>query len=574
MPVDINVLIGGAAGQGIQTVGDLLVGVCRRAGLYVFAANDYESRIRGGHSFVQLRICDHPVQASCRPLHLIVAMDAETKRRHRDRLVPGGTMVSDSGDQDADAAGMDGDYAVPITYIAEGAGGTVMANTVAAGACLALLGAPEALFEAALQEQFASADDAVRAKNLTAAQNGYRALGDARSSWAFTWPAATSPKIVMNGARSLALGALAADCRIGAFYPMSPATGIMQALSELSDTYPLVVEQAEDEISAVNMIIGASLAGARALTATSGGGFCLMTEGLGLAGITETPVVIINSQRPGPATGLPTRTAQGDLLFVINAAQDEFPRFVFAPTTAQDAFDTMIRAFDLSDKYQVPAIILTDHFFNDALCIMEEAFVAPQQITHHVVTDDDLEDPLNYRRFALTQSGISPRALPCRGSALVKVSGNEHLEDGHISEDRDNRTVMVDKRFAKVAAMIREMRPPQGEHPSAETLLVGWGSTAGAINEAVARLRAQQLDVGSLIFSDIWPFPAKAVSAAIAQASRIIMVEANATAQLGRLMRQETGRGPDGVILKYDGRPFTPEDIVDGYNRIGGQGNG
>ncbi len=575
MAVDLTLLIGGAAGQGIQTVGDLLVGVCRRAGLYVFAINDYESRIRGGHSFFQLRISDRQLFAPVRSLHLLLAMDKETVRRHRNNLSEDGLIVQDRPDAEKPVSVDDGVQTVPITGLAEEAGGKIMANTVAAGVCLALIGAPWALFADTLEEHFAGAGKEVRQNNLAAAERGFQTLPGISFSWAFPWPQDGSPRgAVMNGARALALGSLAADCRLGAFYPMSPATGIMQVLSDLSVDGSLVVEQAEDEIAAVNMTIGASFAGVRALTATSGGGFCLMTEGLGLAGITETPLVIINSQRPGPATGLPTRTAQGDLLFVINAAQDEFPRFVLAPRTAAEGYEIMGRAFDLSDKYQVPVIVLTDHFFNDALCIVEESLAVPARLDRYIAADDDLPDPAAYRRYALTESGISPRALPCRGKALVMASGNEHLEDGHISEDRDNRTALTDKRLAKLAAMVAEMRPPEEKHSEAGTLLVGWGSTAGALNEAVDRLRKQDHDVGAVNFCDLWPFPGEAAAAVMSKAKRIITVEANATAQLGRLLRQETGLTPAGAILQYDGRPFTPEDIMDRYQAVEGENHG
>ncbi|WP_269719152.1 2-oxoacid:acceptor oxidoreductase subunit alpha [Desulfosudis oleivorans] len=465
-------------------------------------------------------------------------------------------------------------HRVPITKMAEDAGGKIMANTVAAGACLALLHAPFELFETALAAQFEKAGEAVKAKNLVAVQKGYQAMKDIPFASAFEWQPSPAKGLLMNGARALALGALAANVRLGAFYPMSPATGIMQQLSEISDTYPLVVEQAEDEIAAVNMVIGASFAGVRALTATSGGGFCLMTEGLGLAGITETPLVIINSQRPGPATGLPTRTAQGDLLFVITAAQDEFPRFVFAPRTVGEAYETVIRAFDLADLYQVPVIILTDHYFNDMATVTGDEFQAPETVVRHLVFDADMDDPEKYRRYALTETGISPRALPCAGRALVMVSGNEHAEDGHISEEKTNRVNMVNKRQAKLTAMRGEMRSPEACHAGSQTILVSWGSAFGAVEEAVDQMRSSGHDIGCLSLCDLWPFPHQAFLDAAGKAETVITVEANATAQLGQIIRQQTGLSPNGAILKYDGRPLTAEDIIDGYYEFTGGANG
>ncbi|MDY6904878.1 MAG: 2-oxoacid:acceptor oxidoreductase subunit alpha [Thermodesulfobacteriota bacterium] len=561
MQTDITILIGGEAGQGIQTVGDLLVRVCQKAGLYIYAINDFESRIRGGHSFFQLRISNKPVHAPSRDIHLLVAMTGETYEIHRQALVKDGLCLIDREEDEA----TDGAMTIPITKLAADAGGKIMANTVAAGACLALTGAPFEQFEAIINNRFEKAKADVRDNNLAAARAGYQAVEGVGFQWPMEWGNDEAGGMLMNGVRALALGALAADCRVGAFYPMSPATGIMQQLSELSDTFPLVVEQAEDEIAAINMVIGASFAGARAMTATSGGGFCLMTEGLGLAAITETPVVIVNAQRPGPATGLPTRTAQGDLLFVINASQDEFPRFVFAPTSMDDAYAVMIRAFDLSEKYQVPAIVLTDQYFNDSFTLTEKVFEAPGQVRRHIVSDANIADPAAYQRYVFTENGISPRALPCKGQALVGVSGNEHRQDGHISEDRANRKDMVDKRNAKLAAMRAEIRPPETLHPESRALLIAWGSTAGATQEAVERLREDGEDVGCLAMADIWPFPEAAFKAAVKAAETLITVEQNATSQLGRLIPQETGITVARSILQYDGRPFCAEDIVDQY---------
>jgi 2-oxoglutarate ferredoxin oxidoreductase subunit alpha len=306
------------------------------------------------------------------------------------------------------------------------------------------------------------------------------------------------------------------------------------------------------------MIIGASFAGARSITATSGGGFCLMTEGLGYAGIAEIPIVIINAQRPGPATGLPTRTAQGDLQFVIRAAQDDFPCFVFAPGSPEEAFATSARALNLAEKYQVPAIILTDQFLNDSFYILDNRFKAPENIDYFV---EDSGDDEKYRRYVLTPSGISPRALPCQGKSLVVCSGNEHSEDGHISESAENRNSMVKKRVRKQAGMLAEMRLPEKYHADANVLLVGWGSTAGIIKEAVDMMRDDNIDAGSLHFCDLWPFPAKAAEPVLRNADRFYVVECNSTGQFAQLLRQETGLQPAGNILKYDGRPFYPLEI-------------
>jgi len=559
MKIDISIIIGGEAGQGIQTVGQLLALACRQAGMYVMAVNDFESRIRGGHSFFQVRISDRPVQAPDHRIHLLVALDEKTVQAHAAEMVPGGIIIMEK------ESGLNKNVvSVPFIELARQAGARITSNTVAAGACLALLGAPFSIMKRILSEQFGQKSRDILEKNIKAAELGFGAVKGTSFKWAFSWKETRPRGILMEGSKAVALGALAGDCRVGAFYPMSPATSIMAHLASFSGHCPVVVEQAEDEIAAVNMVIGASFAGARAMTATSGGGFSLMVEGLGLAAITETPIVIVNAQRPGPATGLPTRTAQADLHFVIRASQDEFPRFVFAPGTPEEAYDITARAFELSEKYQVPVIVLVDQYFNDSLFTIEQPLAAPRKIERFIVGDKDMKNPGAYQRFAITPSGVSPRALPCMGKALVVVSSDEHREDGHISETISDRVHMVDKRQAKWPAMLSEMRPPQGYHEDSDILLIGWGSTKGAIQEAVDQLRKKGLDAGSLHFTDLWPFPDSAVKTALQKKKKIFMVEQNTTAQLGQLIRQQTGLGFSDAILKYDGRPFYPIEIVEG----------
>jgi 2-oxoglutarate ferredoxin oxidoreductase subunit alpha len=558
MSIDITVKIGGEAGQGIQTVGHLLALTCQKAGLYIMAINDFESRIRGGHSFFQIRISDRPVHAPHHRVHVLVALNQETYDLHWEALDADGLVLMDEKTESAQSNVIN----VPLEELGKKAGGTIFSNTVAAGACLALLGAPFELCRAVLSEQFEKKGADIVQKNVDAAELGYQAVKDVAFKWAFEWKPDTPKGTLMDSSKSIALGALSADCRLAAFYPMSPATGIMTNLAALTDRFPLVVEQTEDEIAAVNMIIGASFAGVRSMTSTSGGGFCLMTEGLGLAAITETPIVIVNAQRPGPATGLPTRTGQGDLQFVIRASQDEFPRFVFAPGMPDEAFEITARAFHLAEKYQVPAIILVDQYLQDSLYIIEKELAAPEKIERFIVTDDDMDNPSEYKRFSVTPSGVSPRALPCAGKALVVISSDEHREDGHISEAISDRVQMVDKRNAKVPHMIKEMTPPKEYHGDADILLVGWGSTEGAIREAVDQLRDDGINAGAVNFVDIWPFPSEAAITALQKAKTFLMVEQNFTAQLGQLIREQTGLVYSGAILKYDGRPFYPNEIV------------
>lgn len=560
MAIDITVTIGGEAGQGLQTVGQLLALATRKAGLYLTAINDFESRIRGGHSFFQIRISDKPVWAPHHRTDLLIALNKDTLTLHLDELTDRGLAVAEEEPAEKDSR----TELVPLLELARQAGGRLFLNTVAAGSGLGVLGAPFDLIKAVIENHFRSRDKDIIDKNLNAAELGYNAVRQLMFDGKFKWEQGSPKGMMIEGSKAIALGALAGDCRVAAFYPMSPATSIMGHLDAFSDEFPIVVEQAEDEIAAANMVIGAAYAGARSMTATSGGGFCLMTEALGLAGITETPMVVVNAQRPGPATGLPTRTAQGDLLFCIYAAQDEFPRFVFAPGTPAEAFDITVRAFHLSEKYQVPVIILVDQYLNDSLFLEEKPFIAPERIERFLVDDRTIANPSEYKRYAFSDTGVSPRALPCSGEAKVIVSGNEHREDGHISEAISDRVNMVEKRHAKLKDMRNEIKSPEIYYGEADTLLIGWGSTKGAIRESVDLLRSDGVHAGCLTFSDLWPFPASRFAKAVGNSKQIIVVEQNHTGQLAMLIRQQTGITAAGTVRKYDGRPIFPNDIING----------
>ncbi len=555
MGIDITVKIGGEAGQGIQTVGQLLALTCQRSGLYVFAINDFESRIRGGHSFFQIRISDTQVRAPNQQVNLLICLDHKTLDIHRDEVAVDGLIMLAT----KDAGAADGVLSIPIFDLARKAGSAITANTVAAGACLALLGAPFDLFSDIITRQFAGKSSEAITQNVTAAQLGYDSVRAIPFNSGLDWKEKKPNGKLLEGSLAVALGALAGDLRFAAFYPMSPATSIMGHLASYADKFPLVVEQAEDEIAAANMVVGAWFAGVRSMTATSGGGFCLMTEALGLAGISETPIVIVDAQRPGPATGLPTRTAQADLQFIIHAAQDEFPRFVFAPGSPEDAYYITGRALHLAEKYQVPALILVDQYLLDSLYIVEDEFIVPKTIERFI---DDAGNDGAYKRYVITQNGVSPRCIPCRGTSLVVANGNEHNEAGHSIESIAERITMVNKRNAKLPYMLAEMRPPQIAHGDAQIVLVGWGSTAGAVFETAGLLRKEGVDCGVVHFSDIWPFPGKAAQQALSRASQCFIIENNSTGQFAQLLRQETGIRQFENILKYDGRPFYPSEIA------------
>lgn len=566
MAKDITILIGGAAGQGIQTIGALLAQVCHAAGLFVFSVDDFESRVRGGHSFHLLRIGKQSLSAPCQDIDILVAINEQTYTYHKDRVTSKGIILVNSDEKNKDGSNV---FHIPLEWLAKEAGGQIASNTVAAGAVLAIIGAAFKDLEQVLKEQFKSKAKNILDLNLKAAQKGYNIGKTIDFFHPFDFVPVDHHNVVMSGAKAAALGALAADCRFFSFYPMSPGTGIISSVAEYAEDLPIVIEQAEDELAAVNMAIGASFAGVRSLTSTSGGGFCLMTEGLGLAGITETPIVIINAQRPGPATGLATRTAQADLLFSIYASQDEFPRFIFAPGTVLDTFNSVKRAFRLSEKYQVPAIVLMDQFLADSARTEKDEFKTGAEHETFLEQETKMSQDTPYLRYKLTDTGISPRRIPCNSEALVRATGNEHDQEGLSTEHPEIRNAMVEKRLKKLVLMKEDMQMPAIFCEESAFFLTGWGSSKGCIMEACLDLREQGMDIGWIIFEDIWPLDFHKLKNLLNN-KKLIMVEGNATCQLGSLIRQQTGIDYMSSVLKYDGRPIYPEYIIDKVKQMMG----
>lgn len=380
--------------------------------------------------------------------------------------------------------------------------------------------------------------------------------------------------MVVNGTQAFSLGALAGGCRFVSAYPMTPGSPVLHWMAAHASQYGVAIKHTEDEIAAINMAIGAAHTGARSLVPTSGGGFALMVEALGLAGMTETPLVIYNAQRPGPSTGLPTRQEQGDLLFTLYASQGEFPRFILTPGSHEECFTAGWRAFNLAEKYQTPAIVLSDHYLVTSVRTLEldsannnrsfdfEAVEIDRGALLSEVELDTLEE--EYLRYRITDSGISPRAVPGHNKAVYVAAGNEHDESGAITEEPEMRTAQVEKRQRKIAGMTEEMSGPIRYGPeNAEITFVSWGSTYGPLREAVDALNAQQANQANLLhFVNLWPFPTEAATSALKSAQRLIGVEGNATAQLATLIRSQTGLAMDDIILKYDGRAFTPEYVL------------
>ncbi len=569
----LTIRIGGEAGMGLESSGAGFSKALTRGGLYIFGLPDYYSRIRGGHNFYSIRIAREPLYSHAKPVHLVLALDIETIRRHMGSIIPGGGIVYDSKEEIPDDLRRPdvGFFPIPLSALAEEKGGRdVMRNTLALGAAAGLIGFDPVYIESVIRDNFGRKGEAVVDANLRVAEAGVEAAEPFKADFAFRMEAVPDApqRMILNGNDAFALGALAGGCRFVAAYPMTPGSPVLHWFAAHAEKYGVVTKHAEDEIAAINMAIGAAHVGARALVPTSGGGFSLMVEAVGLAGITETPVVVYNAQRPGPATGLPTRTEQADVLFMLHAAQGEFPRFLLAPGTIEESFRIGWRAFNLAERYQTPALVLSDHYLAVAYRTIEADALNFDEVTidrGELLTKEELDTLTEpYRRYKITESGVSPRALPSHPNAVYVSTGDEHDEGGAISEDAANRIAQVDKRQRKLEGMAQEMPEPTRYGPEeADITLLCWGSTYGPAREAIDRLNAEQPGQAAMLhYTGLHPFPSQATAQMLAKAKRTIVVEGNATGQFETLLRARMDLSVDGSIRKYDGRAFTPEYIV------------
>ncbi len=571
---DMTMKIAGEAGQGLESSGAGFAKALVRSGLRIFGLPDYRSRIRGGHNFFQIRIGERPFWSHTESVHLLLALTEEAVRIHQDEIVSGGGVVYDEG-LEVDTAALEErgvqPFPMPLLHIAKEVGGAeVMLNTAALGAVAGLTEYDLSSMVSVIEDNFRKKGEAVVEGNRRVAQEASD-LARQRYAAKFAWklePIEGAPRrMVMNGNEAFGLGALLGGCKFVAGYPMTPGSPVLQWLVAHSARYGVATKHTEDEIAAACMVIGAAHAGVRAMTPTSGGGFAQMVESLGLAAMTEVPIVIYEAQRPGPSTGMPTRTSQGDLWFVLRASQDEFPRIVLAPATIEQNFEAGWRAFNLAEKYQSPVIVLADHFLATSLRDVEPTALDFEAVTIErgaLLSDADL-DALEgeYKRHAFTESGISPRAIPGHPRAVFAVTSDEHDEYGHIEEDAANRTRMMDKRMRKLTAAAEEIRPPLRYGPAqAEVTFIGWGSTYGPLREVVDILNADGSQANLLHIVDVWPFPTDPVTQALEAAKKTVVVENNYTGQMAELIRMATGHQVSGCVLKYDGRPFSPEYIL------------
>ncbi|MEW6026418.1 MAG: 2-oxoacid:acceptor oxidoreductase subunit alpha [Planctomycetota bacterium] len=558
--IDCSVKIGGEAGQGLQSIGFILAKTFCRAGFHIFTVQDYESRIRGGHASFYLRFSDSAVEASTTGINFLVCFDTPTLALYKSDVVSNGYIIYNV-DAIKDKVAFKNAIPLPLETLAKESGGDkIFANSIALGAVIGLIGCDLAILENTLSGFFGGKKGSeVVEKNLKSARAGFDAVR--RLYPECPLPLSVKPsreRMVITGNEAIALGALAAGCKFYSGYPMTPSTGILNYMAQASDKMGVVVEQAEDEIAAINMCLGASYAGARAMTATSGGGFALMIEGLSLAAMTETPIVIALAQRPAPATGLPTRTEQADLEYALYAGHGEFPRAIFTPGNAQQCFYLTARAFQIAEKYQIPVFVLTDQYLADAYQDFEPFDISKIDTTRYIMTTGELAKIKDYKRHQITSSGISPRALPGQSGPLVITDSDEHTEDGHLTEDLQVRTQMVDKRLRKYESLSKEVIPPSLEgNIKAKTILISWGSNYGVVKEA-----AQMLNLAALHFQQVWPFPRDEFLHLTRGAERLVVIENNATGQLARLIHRETGIDGLSRINKYNGLPFTVDELT------------
>jgi 2-oxoglutarate ferredoxin oxidoreductase subunit alpha len=565
---DITIRLSGDAGQGLESSGAGFCLAAARAGLHVLGTPDYRSRVRGGNNFFQVRLGNSPVDCQPQHVNILLALTPDAVTDHADAIMDGGFVLAPAEIEIDDSVLLPRNITLiqpPLVELAKEQGDKMMANTGALGALAALIGFPLQAIQDVIEKNFARKGVEAVAKNHAVADAAHKLmLAEAdRVPWKLSIPKDPQPRMAITGNQAFALGALVGGCRFMSAYPMTPATTIVEWLSSVPPEYGMVTKHAEDEIAAICMAIGASYAGARSMTATSGGGFCLMVEALGLAGMTEVPVVIVDAQRGGPSTGLPTRTEQGDLLFAIHAGHGEFPRIVIAPRTTEDCFEMGSRAFNLAEHYQCPVIVLTDMLLAGSIKTIDPVDFAAVDIDRGRAIELDEHPGDGFKRFEFAEDGISPRAFPGDPQAVFASSSDEHDEVGHITEDADNRVQMMEKRMHKLDTAAAAAREPEVYGPAdAETTLLAWGSTYGPCREAVDLLNAGGKANANLVsLTDLWPL--NPVTRELLAGRRIIAVEGNYSSQLAQLIRMKTGISVEGSITRFDGRPFSPQEIAE-----------
>lgn len=555
MQKDLSIVLCGEAGQGIQTVEYLLTRVLKFSGYNVFATKEFMSRIRGGYNSTTIRVASDRVAAFIDRMDFLIPF-SEGAIKHVEKRISSKTIIF----ADKKKISTTHDFIdIPFAKIASNIGGSIYANIVGVGLISGILKLDQNILYSYLKQYFSAKGGDIIQKNIDAVNKGYEIgtdlLRSGKIEIEINADSQVSNDILLNGTEAVALGAITGGCNFISAYPMTPATGVFTFIAQHSKDFDIIIEQAEDEISAMNMAIGAWYAGARAMVTTSGGGFDLMTEGLSLAGNQETPMVIHLSQRPGPATGLPTRTEQADLELALYAGHGEFPRIILAPGKIEDALYLTQKAFNLADKYQVPVFILTDQYFVDSYYNLPSVDLSNLKIDKYIV-----KTKKGYKRYRLTENGISPRGVPGFGEEILSADCHMHDEEGHISENLGLRTKMVNKFLKKMELIKKDVIPLELiGNEDYRTLVICWGSNYNVVNEAIKKLERD--DVSFLHYKQVYPLHPDTLNY-LRSAKDIVIVENNATSQFGKLIKLYTGIDIEKKILKYNGLPFSVEEIV------------
>ena len=560
-----TIKFGGEAGFGVMAAGLTISKLASRLGYYIFDYTEYPSLIRGGHNVIQTSISAEPIYAQYSNTDLLVALNQETLDLHVHEMSEGGVVLYDS-DYVNNVSALSQNksicaVAMPLlSMIKEIDGSLIMRNTVALGAVARLLCVPFEEIKKVIDEGFEDKNEKILELNAKAYKSGFDYIEQHFSKHCKDiLPKRTGEKhYVLTGNEAISLAAISAGLGFAAIYPMTPTSNILHSLAPFQEKYGFIYKQPEDEISAINMAIGAAHCGARSMVATSGGGFCLMTEGYGLAGITETPVVIIEGMRGSPATGLPTWTEQGDLRFVLHAHQGDFPRIVLAAGDVQECFDLTFEAFNLADKYQTPVVVLVDkHVLECHINVAELGKDSSKYQIHRgkIVENKDAK----YVRYALSSDGVSPRTFPGTGNLTI-ANSDEHEESGYSTEDAKVRIDQMDKRMKKLeTCAANDMPAPQVFGAAdAEVTIVSWGSNKGAILEALKQLP----NANYIHLTWVNPFPSEQLRKLLQTSKKILNVECNFSAQMHGLIQERTGIRIENNLLKYDGRPFYPGEII------------
>lgn len=566
-----------------MSTGEIFARACMRAGLNVFTYPEYPSLIRGGHNTMQITAAAGPVTAHATKVQILVALNRETLDMHLAEVSSHGVIIFDTSDhtfaqfkpssvkrRDVQLLGL------PLETLAKSGGGQVlMRNTVALGASCALLDIPPDHLTGIIRDTFGHKGENIVKLNVDVLMAGYKAVSAQQRKdcpW-FITPITNAPKrVLLTGNDALALGAIQAGCQLFSAYPMTPATSILHTLASHGPEYGIVVRHAEDEIGAIHHVIGAAYAGVRAMTATSGGGFALMTEAVGMAAMTEVGIVIINAQRPGPSTGLPTWTEQGDLRQVLHASQGDFPRIVLAPSSHAECFTLVQEAFNLAEAYQTPVIVLTDKYLAEAYgSVPMNAFKALPINRGKLWPAAGAIKSTNFLRYkANAADGVAPRSLPGTPGGLFLANSDEHDEFGYSNEDAANRIAQVERRARKIVTLRKSIMKPRLIGPAKAPLtVVTWGSSAGPVEAALVILnREYKMKANALIVTMIAPFPIKEVTAEMNASKNTVIVEGNRSGKLAGYIREQTGCTFNQRINRFDGRPFDAEELAKAFAAI------